>query len=139
MQDSARQDTLFSSLSFDRLPISFVSRIYPVTILMIVYPAISRPIEGLMSLSFWMGCWENIGHDELGRMDIPGWGSACGFSSVARLRADERRRLSVIHRRYKAAPLREIGVIVSRPARIVGILLSSLTPPSNRDTPASRD
>ncbi len=58
MQDSARQDTLFSSLSFDRLPISFVKRLYPVTILMIVYPAISRPIEGLMSLSFCMGCRE---------------------------------------------------------------------------------
>jgi hypothetical protein len=28
MQDSARQDTLFSSLSFDRSPISFVSRLY---------------------------------------------------------------------------------------------------------------
>jgi hypothetical protein len=30
MQDSARQDTLFSSLSFDRFPILFVLRIYPV-------------------------------------------------------------------------------------------------------------
>jgi hypothetical protein len=30
MQDSARQDTLFSSLSFDLFPISFVSRLYPV-------------------------------------------------------------------------------------------------------------
>jgi len=45
----------------------------------------------------------------------------------------------MIHRRYKAAPLREIGVIVSRPARIDGLLLSSHTPPSNRDTPASQD
>jgi len=92
-----------------------------------------------MSLSFWMGCWENLGHDGSGRVDIPGWESACGFSSIARLRADARRRLSMIHRRYKAVPLREIGVIVSRPARIDGILLFSLTPPSNRDTPASRD
>jgi len=51
----------------------------------------------------------------------------------------KRRRFSMIHRRYIAVPLREIGVIVSRPARLHGLLLSSLTPPSNRDTPASRD
>jgi hypothetical protein len=38
--------------------------------------------------------------------------------------------LSMIHRRYKAASLREVGVIVSRPARLVGLLLSSHTPPS---------
>jgi hypothetical protein len=42
-----------------------------------------------MSLSFWTGCWEILGHDGLGRMDIPGWESACGFSSRACLRADE--------------------------------------------------
>jgi len=106
---------------------------------MIVYPTISPPIEGLMSLSFCMGVWENMGHDGLGQMDIPGWGSACGSLSRACLRADGRREFSMIHRRYKAASLREIGVIVSRPARLHGLLLSPHTPPSNRDTPASRD
>lgn len=49
-------------------------------------------------------------------MDVPGWVSACGLPSRARLRADGRLGLSMVHRRYKAAPLREIGVIVSRPA-----------------------
>jgi len=83
--------------------------------------------------------WENLGHDGLGTLDIPGWASACGLPSRACLRADRRRGFSMIHRRYKAAPLREIGVIVSRPARLVGLLLSSHTPPSNRDTPASQD
>jgi len=72
-------------------------------------------------------------------MDIPGWESACGLSSRACLRADGRRGLSMIHRRYNAAPLRETGVIVSQPARLVGLLLCLHTPPSNRDTPASRD
>jgi len=61
-------------------------------------------------------------------MDIPGWESACGLSSRACLRADGRRGLSMIHRRYKAVPLREIGVIVSRPARLVDLAsLSSHT------------
>jgi hypothetical protein len=75
MQDSARQDTLFSSLSLDRFPISFVSRIYP------VYDshdwdtlAISGPIEGLMSLSFWMGRLENSGHDGSGHSGHTGLG-----------------------------------------------------------------
>ena len=36
----------------------------------------------------------------------------------------------MIHRRYKAASLCEVGVIVSRPARLVGLLLSFHTPPS---------
>jgi hypothetical protein len=72
-------------------------------------------------------------------MDIPGWASACGCSSRACLRADGRRRHSMIYRRHKTASLREIGVIVSRPARLDGLLLSSHTPPSNQDTPASRD
>ncbi len=45
----------------------------------------------------------------------------------------------MVYRRHKTASLREIGVIVSRPARLDGLLLSSHTPPSNQDTPASRD
>lgn len=45
----------------------------------------------------------------------------------------------MIYRRHKTASLREIGVIVSRPARLEDLLLSSHTPPSNQDTPASRD
>jgi hypothetical protein len=55
MQGSARQDTLFSSLPSDRFRFRLSRGYILFTILMIVYPAISRPIEDLMSLSLDWG------------------------------------------------------------------------------------
>ena len=41
-------------------------------------PTISQPIDGLMSLSFWIDFW-SMGHGGLGWI-YTGLGSACGFS-----------------------------------------------------------
>jgi len=124
--------TLFSSFiirSFFRFRLSRGYILF--TILMICLPYdlsaerrldVSFVLNGLVGKIRVMMDW--------GLLDIPGWASACGLLSRACLRADGRRGFSMIHRRYKAAPLREIGVIVSRPARLVGLLLSSHTPPS---------
>jgi hypothetical protein len=92
---------------------------------------VSFVLDELVGKIWVMMDWELFGYTGLG-VCLRTSGGAC-------LRADGRRGFSMIYRRYKAAPLREIGVIVSRPARLVGLLLSSHTPPSNRDTPASRD
>jgi len=82
MQDSACQDTLFSCLSFDRSPISFVSRIYPVYDSHdFVYPCdlsadrrldVSFDLDGLVGNSRVMMGWDFLG--------IPGWGLLADFS-----------------------------------------------------------
>jgi len=59
--------------------------------------------------------WECWGMMDWDGKDIPGWNLLADFS-VEHACVLTTTEISMIHRRYKAAPLREIGVIVSRPA-----------------------
>jgi hypothetical protein len=109
--------TLFSFIirSFFRFRLSRGYILF--TILMIWFPCdlsvdrrldVSFVLDGLVGKIWVMMDWELFGYTGLG-VCLRTSGGAC-------LRADGRRGFSMIYRRYKAAPLREIGVIVSRPA-----------------------
>jgi len=82
MQDSARQEILFSFII--RSSDFVLSRGYVLSRSVMIYLRLSRPGDGSMSLSFWMG---SLSHDGL-YDGYTGLESACGFFSRACLRAD---------------------------------------------------
>ena len=79
------QDILFSSyhsifVRLFRLSCGIMSRLRN---LVMILPTISRPIDGLMSLSFWLGLLGYLGHDRLEwRTYVPGWNLRADFSRI---------------------------------------------------------
>lgn len=137
MQVSARQDILFSS-SFDRFRFVCLADM-PLTIYHVcLCSTISRPIDGLMSLSFWIDFW-CMGHDGFRRWVIYPPGSACGFSGehASVLTTTDK---SMVPRQTIQNPLRCATVAVS-----VGLPDYSAayptfpSPSSNQDNLASQD